>query len=166
MYSIVTPVYRSAEILPELVKRLDAFFAEHPYAHEYVFVNDGSPDDSWSILKALQAGREDIVAIDLLRNYRQHSAVSCGLQHASGDFIIAMDEDLQNPPEELIHLIRKIDEGYDVVFGQFFQKMHGVLRSISQPTRRLTWGRAGLALLGLLLFAVLIRIGGVDSLSS
>lgn len=134
LYSIVIPVYRSADILPELVKRLDAFFDRHPYRHEYVFINDGSPDDSWRVLEELQAGRDDVVAIDLLRNYGQHSAVFCGFQHARGQFVITMDDDLQNPPEELIHLIRKIDEGYDVVFGQFHQKMHGLVRILGSKT--------------------------------
>ena len=71
-----------------------------------------------------------MVLIDLMRNYGQHSAVFCGLQHATGDFAITMDDDLQNPPEELIHLIRKADEGYDAVFGLFHVKMH-------HPVRRL-----------------------------
>lgn len=129
-YSIVIPVYRSAAILPTLVARLDAFFDAHPFTHEYVFVNDGSPDDSWQALTRLKSGRDDMIIIDLIRNYGQHSALFCGLQHARGDFVITMDDDLQNPPEELIHLIRKAQEGHDVVFGQFHQKMHGVMRSL------------------------------------
>lgn len=130
LYSIVIPVYRSAGVLPQLVERLDRFFAAHALRHEYVFVNDGSPDDSWATLERIAAGREEIVVIDLMRNYGQHSAVFCGLQHASGDFVITMDDDLQNPPEELIHLIDKMREGYDVVFGQFQQKMHGPVRKL------------------------------------
>ncbi len=131
LYSIVIPVYRSAPILPTLVERIDAFFAAHPFRHEIILVNDGSPDDTWAVIERLKNGRPQIVAIDLLRNYGQHSAVFCGLEHARGDFVITMDDDLQNPPEEIIHLIRKVDEGYDAVFGEFHQKMHGLLR---------TWG--------------------------
>ncbi|MBX7168561.1 MAG: glycosyltransferase family 2 protein [Pirellulales bacterium] len=127
-YSIVIPVYRSAPLLPKLVERLDAFFAQHPYSHEYIFVNDGSPDESWQVLERLKQGRDELVIIDLLRNYGQHSAVFCGLQQSRGDWVITMDDDLQNPPEELIHLIRKADEGADAVFGQFHQKMHGTFR--------------------------------------
>lgn len=129
-YSVVVPVYRSAPILPKLVARLDAFFAEHQLRHEYIFVNDGSPDQSWQVLERLQTGRDDMVVVDLLRNYGQHSAVFCGLQQSTGDFVITIDDDLQNPPEEMIHLIRKVHEGYDVVFGEFHQKMHGLTRRL------------------------------------
>jgi glycosyltransferase involved in cell wall biosynthesis len=65
-----------------------------------------------------------------MRNYGQHSALICGLEHASGDFVITMDDDLQNPPEEIIHLIEKAEEGYDAVFGKFHQKMHGRVRGL------------------------------------
>ena len=66
-----------------------------------------------------------------------HSAVFCGLQHARGDFVITMDDDLQNPPEELIHLVRKAEEGHDVVFGAFHQKMHGPFRRLG--SRVVSW---------------------------
>ena len=132
LYSVVVPVYGSAAILPDLVRRLDAFFDKHGYRKELIFVVDGSPDQSWQVLQRLKQQqskeRTDIVLIDLMRNYGQHSAVFCGMQHASGDFVITIDDDLQNPPEELGHLIRKIDEGYDVVFGEFHTKMHNIVR--------------------------------------
>ena len=136
-YSVVIPVYCSAPLLPTLVERLDAFFAHYPWSHEVIFVNDGSPDESWEVLERLKAERDDIVIIDLLRNYGQHSAVFCGLQHARGDFVITMDDDLQNPPEELIHLVRKAEEGHDVVFGAFHQKMHGPFRRLG--SRVVSW---------------------------
>lgn len=128
-YSVVIPVYRSAPILPELLRRLDEFFDGNQLRHEYIFVNDGSPDESWSVLVRLKQGRDDIIAIDLMRNYGQHSAMFCGFQQATGDFVITMDDDLQNPPEEILHLIRKAEDGYDVVFGEFHQKMHGRIRA-------------------------------------
>lgn len=129
-YSVVIPVYNSAAMLPELIERLDRFFAAHPYRHEYILVNDASPDGSWEVLCRLRSGRDDMTLIDLMRNYGQHSAVFCGLEHATGDYVITMDDDLQNPPEEIIHLIRKAEEGYDAVFGLFHVKMH-------HPVRRL-----------------------------
>ena len=137
LYSVVIPVYGSAPILPELVRRLDLFFDAAGHRKELVFVVDGSPDESWDTLCRLKGDRADMVLIDLIRNYGQHSAVFCGLQHASGDFVITIDDDLQNPPEEIAHLIRKADEGYDVVFGEFHQKMHGVLRRLG--SRAVRW---------------------------
>ena len=65
-YSVVIPVYCSAPLLPTLVERLDAFFAHYPWSHEVIFVNDGSPDESWEVLERLKAERDDIVIIDLL----------------------------------------------------------------------------------------------------
>ncbi|QDT87619.1 glycosyltransferase family 2 protein [Gimesia chilikensis] len=129
-FSIVIPVYKSAAILPRLIESLDIFFGEHRYLHEIILVNDGSPDESWDVLQQLKQGRDDLVIVDLLRNYGQHSAVFCGFQLASGDFVITMDDDLQNPPSEIEPLIQKAAEGYDVVFGKFEQKMHGLVRGI------------------------------------
>ena len=135
--SIVIPVYRSARILPKTLKRLDQFFVDHPRTHEFIFVNDGSPDDSWHVLETLKGKREDVIIIDLMRNFGQHSAMLCGLEHSRGDFVVTMDDDLQNPPEEIIRLIDKISEGYDVVFGHFHQKMHGPVRRLG--SRIVSW---------------------------
>ncbi len=98
--------------------------------HEIVFVNDGSPDDSWDVLNRLKADRDDVVIVDLMRNFGQHSAMMCGLQQSRGNFVVTMDDDLQNPPQEILHLVNKINEGYDVVFGRFEQKMHGLVRRL------------------------------------
>ena len=137
MLSVVIPVYNSQAILPKTIARLDDFFQQHPYRHEIIFVCDGSPDNSWQILEQIKAGRPDVVIIDLMRNFGQHSAMICGLKHAHGDYVITMDDDLQNPPEQIIHLVKKIDEGYDVVFGQFEQKMHGLVRRLG--SRLVNW---------------------------
>jgi len=129
-FSIVIPVYKSAAILPRLIESLDEFFSEHHYRYEIILINDGSPDESWDVLQQLKQDRDDLVIVDLLRNYGQHSAVFCGFQLATGDFVITMDDDLQNPPSEIEPLIQKASEGYDVVFGKFDQKMHGLIRGL------------------------------------
>ena len=130
MLSVVIPVYNSQAILPKTMARLAGFFREHPYRHEIIFVCDGSPDDSWQVLEQIKAEHENVLIIDLMRNFGQHSAMICGLKHAQGDYVITMDDDLQNPPEQIVHLVEKIEEGYDVVFGQFDQKMHGLVRRL------------------------------------
>ena len=134
-YSIVIPVYNSALILPELVARLDEHLSELDL--EVVFVNDGSVDESWTVLQQLVGHRQDMLAVDLMRNYGQHSAMFCGFQMATGDFVITMDDDLQNPPAEVLRLIDKIQEGHDVVFGQFLQKQHGIIRGLG--SRVVSW---------------------------
>ena len=137
MLSVVIPVYNSQAILPKTMARLDGFFEQHPYRHEIIFVCDGSPDDSWQVLEQIKADRQDVVIIDLMRNFGQHSAMICGLRHAQGDYVITMDDDLQNPPEQIIRLVEKIEEGHDVVFGQFDQKMHGLVRRLG--SRLVNW---------------------------
>jgi len=110
------------------LKRTAAFFEQRGLAYEIIAVNDGSPDRSWDVLRE-EAGRNPhIVAIDLLRNAGQHTAVLCGLQHSTGDYAITLDDDLQNPPEEIAHLLDKAAEGHDLVFGRFRKKEHAGYR--------------------------------------
>ena len=130
LYSIVIPVYRSEKILEKTISRILVVCENEGIKVELVMVNDGSPDDSWEILERAAKADGRIKAINLLRNYGQHTAVYCGIKESTGDFIITMDDDLQNPPEELTHLIRKIDEGYDLVFAEFHQKMHAGFRKM------------------------------------
>ena len=84
-------------------------------------MNDGSTDNSWDVLAEGRGGRHlaHVVAVNLLRNYGQHNANLCGLRQTTGDYVVTMDDDLQNPPEEIIHLINEAMTGPDVVFGKF-----------------------------------------------
>lgn len=127
-YSVVIPVYRSEQILNNTIDRTVAFFEAQGWDYEIVMVNDGSPDNSWEILEARAAGNPHIVAVDLLKNYGQHTAIFCGFHYATGDYIITMDDDLQNPPEEIVHLVHKALEGYDAVYGRFRHKEHAGYR--------------------------------------
>ena len=135
LYSIVIPVYNSEKILSDLIQQLEANLTSVRW--EVVFVNDGSADGSWEVLQQLVRTRDNMTAVDLMRNYGQHSAMFCGFQQAQGDFVITMDDDLQNPPSEVLKLIEKINEGHDVVFGQFRQKQHGMIRWFG--TRIVSW---------------------------
>lgn len=130
VYSIVIPVYRSEQIIAKTIQRIMDVSENEGFAIELVLVNDGSPDNSWSILEQAAKRDQRIKSINLLKNYGQHTAVYCGIKESTGDFIITMDDDLQNPPEELHHLIDKINEGYDLVFAEFNQKMHPGFRKI------------------------------------
>ena len=78
-YSVVIPVYRSASVLPALVERLDAFFAQHPWSREVIFVNDGSPDESWEVLEQIKEGRDDIVELQSCRSYRWEGCLCVNL---------------------------------------------------------------------------------------
>jgi glycosyltransferase involved in cell wall biosynthesis len=131
-YSVVIPVYNSEDIVGQTIDRTVAFFASRSLDYEVILVNDGSTDGSWEVLKEKALGNPRIRVFDLLKNYGQHTANFCGFQHATGDYLITIDDDLQNPPEEIDKLIGKIHDGhgYDVVFGQFRQKMHASHRKI------------------------------------
>ncbi len=136
-YSAVIPVYNSQDSVGEVITRCLQVFDRAGLDGEVVAVNDGSTDGSWEAVRRIAAEHPAVVAVDLLRNYGQHNALVCGFAHASGDYVITLDDDLQNPPEEMIHLIRKIHEGYDLVFGRFAQKQHATHRRLG--SRVVTW---------------------------
>jgi glycosyltransferase involved in cell wall biosynthesis len=93
-----------------------------------ILVNDGSRDESWEILYRYALENPCITAIDLARNYGQQAAIFCGLEISRGDYVLTLDDDLQNPPEEMGRLIEKALEGYDLVFGRFREKRHSWFR--------------------------------------
>lgn len=130
--SVVIPVYRSAPTLGRLVERLQGVLDATGLDYEIIFVEDGSPDDSWKVLSELrQRSPERIVAIQLMRNYGQHNALMCGFRQSRGRLIVTMDDDLQNPPEEVPKLLKALEAGdYDLVYGQYGDKRHSGWRNL------------------------------------
>jgi undecaprenyl-phosphate 4-deoxy-4-formamido-L-arabinose transferase len=120
--SVVVPVYNSAATLDELVERIDRTLGDCD--HEIVLVNDGSSDASWERVARLSADRPHVRGLDLARNYGQHNALLAGIRAAEGDVIVTMDDDLQNPPEEIPRLLARLDEGFDVVYGRSNVRQH------------------------------------------
>ncbi len=114
--SVVIPVYNEQESLPELIRRTTAACETLGKDYEILLVDDGSSDNSADMLSdAAEAPCSHIVAVLLNRNYGQHNAIMAGFSHVTGDLIVTLDADLQNPPEEIPRLVAKADEGYDVV---------------------------------------------------
>ncbi|STW86545.1 Polymyxin resistance protein ArnC [Klebsiella pneumoniae] len=100
--SVVIPVYNEQDSLPELLRRTDAACATLGRQYEILLIDDGSSDDSARMLtEAAEAEGSHVVAVLLNRNYGQHSAIMAGFSHVTGDLIITLDADLQNPPEEI-----------------------------------------------------------------
>jgi glycosyltransferase involved in cell wall biosynthesis len=128
--SVVVPVYRSKDSLPILVERLVAQLGTMGHPFEIVLIDDHSPDESWSVLRRLKARHQQLKIVRLLRNRGQHNAILCGLSLVTGDIIITMDDDLQNPPEEIPKLVEAIEQGYDLAIGAYDLKKHGQLRNI------------------------------------
>lgn len=114
--SVVIPVFNEQESLPELIRRTSAACEKLGKDYEILLIDDGSSDHSAQLMMdASQAPNSHIVSILLNRNYGQHSAIMAGFSHVTGDVIITLDADLQNPPEEIPRLVATADEGFDVV---------------------------------------------------
>jgi polyisoprenyl-phosphate glycosyltransferase len=131
LVSIVVPCYRSEQSLTELVERLLRVSTALGREFEIIFVDDRSPDGTWEVLKSLKAKySSQIKIIRLLKNSGQHNAIICGMQHANGETIVTMDDDLQNPPEEIPLLLQGISLGYDIAIGSYNVKQHSATRNV------------------------------------
>lgn len=115
--SLVIPVYNSQDSIKIVVESLLKHYATS-YAMEIILVNDGSSDRSNEVCTILTSQHSNVTLLDLKKNYGQQAAILKGLTLAQGSYIALMDDDMQNPPEELIKLMNKINEGFDVVIGQ------------------------------------------------
>lgn len=129
--SVVIPVYRSQDSLSRLADRLLPVLESTGLSHEVVLIDDGSPDDSWRVLETIEAANPDrVTTIQLMRNYGQHNALMCGFRHARGRIVVTMDDDLQNPPEEIPKLLRALeDRDLDLVYGGYLAKRHAGWRN-------------------------------------
>ena len=127
--SIVIPVYRSQATLPELHRRLVAALEPVESSFEIVLVEDCGGDESWRVIQELAQRDKRVRGIQLARNYGQHNALLCGIRAANGELIVTIDDDLQNPPEEIPRLLLKLDEGHDVVYGSPKNETHGFFRN-------------------------------------
>lgn len=127
-YSAVIPVFNSGAIVGDTLDQTARFFEEQGWDYEIIAVNDGSTDHSEAVLREKALANPHIVAISLLHNYGQHTAVLCGLQHSTGDYVVTLDDDLQNPPGEIVHLVDKALDDYDLVIGRFRRKEHAAHR--------------------------------------
>lgn len=129
--SVVIPCYRSEATIREVVKRLFATVASRPgFDCEVVLVNDASPDGTLDVLRALAAEDTRVKVLDLARNFGQHSALMAGYHHVSGEIVVSLDDDGQNPPEGLFTLVDALDQGHDVVLGKPVRSAHGLSRRI------------------------------------
>lgn len=116
-YSVVVPIFNEALNIRCLYEQLTATMKRAGEAYELIFVNDGSTDDSFRILRDIALSNPTAKVINFDKNYGQHKAVAVGLLEARGDYVITIDADLQNPPEEILKLLQKIREGFDMVSG-------------------------------------------------
>lgn len=120
--SVITPVYGCCGTLFSLYARLEKTLTSITNNFEIIMINDASPDNSWDIIKELSKNDPRVKGVNLSRNFGQHYAITAGLDYACGDWVVVMDCDLQDQPEEIVKLYNKAQEGYDIVFGRRYNR--------------------------------------------
>jgi len=118
IFSIIVPIYNEQEVLPETNRRLTEVFKKINEPYELIYVNDGSRDNSLSLVKGICDADKNVRLISFSRNFGHMAAITAGMDFARGDAIIVIDADLQDPPEVLPEMIKEWRNGYDVVYGK------------------------------------------------
>ncbi len=116
--SIVSPVYNAEKIIPLLVERIERSIQKITADYEIILVEDCGPDNSWGVIENIAKTNLKVVGIKLSRNFGQHYAITAGLDQSKGDWVVVMDCDLQDQPEEIEKLYKKAQEGFDIVIGR------------------------------------------------
>ncbi len=140
-FSVVVPIYNSSKSLGELCERLTRVFDAIGEEYEILLVDDGSRDNSWTLMKEIRKTYPQIKLLQHTRNFGQHNTILSGIAHTRGELIITMDDDLQHPPEEIPKLVTAIreDESMDAVVGSYETKQHHPIRNLATKTiERLT----------------------------
>lgn len=131
LLSIVSPIYKGEKMLDELVSRIESSVSTITDDYEIILVNDASPDNSWQKMVEICSQDKKVKGINLSRNFGQHYAITAGLSKTSGKWVVVMDCDLQDRPEEIINLYGKAKEGYDSVFAQRVERRDSFTKKLS-----------------------------------
>ena len=126
--SIIVPLYNEEESIEKLLTGLLEVGEKFDFDYEIIFVDDGSQDNTWTIIENLKQKTPQLRAIKFRRNYGQTSEMVAGFDHATGEIIVTMDGDLQNDPSDIPVLLEKIEEGYDIVSGWRKNRKDHILR--------------------------------------
>ena len=134
--SVIVPLFNEDESLPELYAWIERVMKANNFTYEVIFVNDGSTDRSWDVIRELSEKSENVRGIKFRRNYGKSPALYCGFNEAKGDVVITMDADLQDSPDEIPELYRMIvEDGYDLVSGYKQNRKQGDPLSKTIPTK-------------------------------
>ena len=129
--SLLIPVYNGAKTIGDLVDEAVRTLQPLVNLHEIILVNDGSVDGSHDVLLKIRANYPELIKyVELYRNFGEHNAVMCGLHHVTGSSVAIIDDDFQNPPAEIVRLLLKLLEGYDVVYSYYEKKRHSWFRNL------------------------------------
>lgn len=119
LISLVIPCYGSENTLTGVIQEIQSVFKKISYEYEIILVNDYSPDNVWYVITQMAQTNNQIIGINMSRNFGQHAALMAGYRESSGDIIVSLDDDGQAPIEKIPELLKKIEEGYDLVYGKY-----------------------------------------------
>lgn len=119
LISLVIPCYGSENTLTGVVEEIQSVFQRITYEYEIILVNDYSPDKVWDVITRMAQTNKQIIGINMSRNFGQHAALMAGYRESSGEIIVSLDDDGQAPIEKIPELLKKIEEGYDLVYGKY-----------------------------------------------
>ncbi|OPX42845.1 hypothetical protein CLHUN_33290 [Ruminiclostridium hungatei] len=122
LLSVVVPVYNEQEVIDETFRRLSATFKDYFMDIEYIFINDGSKDNTYFKLRDIASSNKEVRVINFARNFGHQIAITAGMDYAKGDAIVIIDADLQDPPQVILQMVDKWKEGYQVVYGKRLQR--------------------------------------------
>lgn len=129
--SVISPVYGCRESIQELYEKVTATLQKICSSYEIIFVNDNCPQNSWEVISAIAKNDKNVKAIKLSRNFGQHYAITAGIDYCSGNYVVVMDCDLQDKPQEIEKLYKKAIEGYDIVYGRRVERQDSFFKSFS-----------------------------------
>lgn len=131
MISVAIPCYCSENTISQVVKGLVEEFDKHNDEYQIVLVNDGSPDNTFEVIKGISLENPNVIAVNLSKNYGQHSARMAAIPFLKGEYVVYMDDDGQHPVSGIYKMIEKLEEGdYDVVYALFKQKKHSLFKRV------------------------------------
>ena len=130
--SVVAPIFNEGPVVKEFVKQVTEVLTSQVLDYEVILVDDGSTDDSWKYIESAANENKKIVALKLSKNFGHHYAITAGLHNSAGQWVVVMDSDLQDRPEVIPDLLKKAQEGYDVVFVSRQQRPESLVYKFSQ----------------------------------
>ena len=141
LVSIVIPCYNSEHTIDRVVElAIEEFKKLDDYECEFVLVNDYSRDNTWQSIRILSEKYTNVKGVNLAKNFGQHNAIMAALHYAEGEFIVGMDDDMQNHPSQIPQFLDKMQEGYDIVFGVFKERKFSAIKNITGAVSRfLLW---------------------------
>lgn len=136
--SFVIPCYRSEKTLEGVISEIkDTMAGLLQYGYEIILVNDSSPDNTWNTIEKLGSENENIIGINLAKNFGQHAALMAGMRESVGDYVICLDDDGQTPANEVGKLLKALEEGSDAVYAKYGNKKHSAFRNMGSKVNEL-----------------------------